>query len=213
MNKSIENIWKNGFLNDDAMIAPKINDLYNQKSKNIIDKLKKMFKINLVAIIGLGVVLFGWAAIAGAVWAGVFMFLLFVGLAIYSKKQFDRMENIDKNLSSYQYLKAFDNWLQEAIASYIQIYRVFYPLLFLSFMVGFRFSRLGDELMEKVLIRIPDLQLVWGFPLYPSLAVLFIALLIGIFAGPIYRLDINLAYGSTFKKLREIIADMEELKK
>ena len=51
MEKSIENIWKEGFLKSDALVAPKTNNLYNQKSIHIIDKFKRMFKINLIAII------------------------------------------------------------------------------------------------------------------------------------------------------------------
>ena len=51
MERSIENIWKEGFLKSDALVAPKINNLYNQKSIHIIDKFKRMFKINLIAII------------------------------------------------------------------------------------------------------------------------------------------------------------------
>ena len=44
MDKSIEQIWKNGFLNEDLLI-PKVKSLYNQKSismvENIINKFKK----------------------------------------------------------------------------------------------------------------------------------------------------------------------------
>ena len=50
MERSIENIWKEGFRKSDALVAPKINNLYNQKSIHIIDKFKRMFKINLIAI-------------------------------------------------------------------------------------------------------------------------------------------------------------------
>ena len=51
MEKSIENIWKEGFLKSDALLVPKINDLYNKKSIHIIDKFRRMFKINLIAIV------------------------------------------------------------------------------------------------------------------------------------------------------------------
>ena len=51
MEKSIETIWKEGFLKSDTLIAPKLNDLYNQKSKHVIDKFKRVFKINLIAIV------------------------------------------------------------------------------------------------------------------------------------------------------------------
>jgi len=40
MEKSIETIWKEGFLESDALVAPKLNDLYNQKSIHIVDKFK-----------------------------------------------------------------------------------------------------------------------------------------------------------------------------
>jgi hypothetical protein len=44
MEKSIETIWKQGFLNDDALVAPKLNDLYNQKSTHIIDTFNNLFR-------------------------------------------------------------------------------------------------------------------------------------------------------------------------
>jgi len=51
MKKSIETIWKEGFLKNDALIAPKINNLYTQKSIDIVEKFKKMYKINRIGII------------------------------------------------------------------------------------------------------------------------------------------------------------------
>ena len=56
MEKSIENIWKEGFLKSDALVVPKINNLYNQKSKHITAKFERMFKINLIAIVVFSVV-------------------------------------------------------------------------------------------------------------------------------------------------------------
>ena len=42
MTKSIETMRKEGFMNETHMLAPKINDLYNRKSQNIVDKLQNM---------------------------------------------------------------------------------------------------------------------------------------------------------------------------
>ena len=42
MEKSIETIWREGFLKEDALIVPKLNDLYNQKSQQLIEKLIRM---------------------------------------------------------------------------------------------------------------------------------------------------------------------------
>jgi hypothetical protein len=49
MTKSIEVIWKEGFVNEAHLTAPKVNDLYNRKSQNIVDKLQSMFAINTQA--------------------------------------------------------------------------------------------------------------------------------------------------------------------
>ena len=51
MEKSIETIWKEGFLNNDALLAPQVNNLYHKKSNHIVDKFKRMFKFNLIAIL------------------------------------------------------------------------------------------------------------------------------------------------------------------
>ena len=65
MENSIETIWKEGFLKNDALVAPKLNDLYNQKSLHLIDQLKRMFKINLMAILAFAIaVLSGWSSLA-----------------------------------------------------------------------------------------------------------------------------------------------------
>jgi len=56
MKNSIEEVWKEGFLNEKSLVAPKINDLYNQKSKDLVEKMERMFRINLVAIVGMAIV-------------------------------------------------------------------------------------------------------------------------------------------------------------
>jgi hypothetical protein len=60
MEKSIEHIWKTGFLDSKALVAPQVNDLYTRKSEHIIEKFKRMFRFNLKAI-AIGGVL-AWAA-------------------------------------------------------------------------------------------------------------------------------------------------------
>ena len=65
MEKSIETIWKEGFLKSDALVAPKLNNLYNQKSKHTIDKLMRMGEINLVAIM-----IGAFSILVGSIFAG-----------------------------------------------------------------------------------------------------------------------------------------------
>ncbi len=57
MENSIETIWKEGFLNEKRLVAPKINDLYNQKSKHLVDKMERTFRVNIIIVIGLSIVI------------------------------------------------------------------------------------------------------------------------------------------------------------
>ena len=57
MERSIETIWKEGFLKSDALIAPKLNDLYNQKSIGIVDKFRRMYRMNIIGLIAFSIFL------------------------------------------------------------------------------------------------------------------------------------------------------------
>lgn len=212
MEKSIESIWKEGFLKSDALVAPKLNDLYNQKSKNIVDKLVKIFKINLWGILALAVVFWLFAYFGGVPIVGTLFFILFLVLIAFGKLEMNKMGEIDKSVSSYEYLKSVDNWLKVVMAGYIKIYRFIYPALFILTIVGVWFSNWGIIISEKLLNKYPDLQLLFGMPVYLLGFIAFISILLSVFTGPIYRLDMATAYGRVFGKLAEMLADMEELR-
>ena len=95
MEKSIENIWKEGFLKSDALIAPKLNDLYNQKSKHVIDKFKRMFKINLIAIVIFAFAILVVTTFNGLPVIGISWFLILIGLVVVNKKLTSSLEKID----------------------------------------------------------------------------------------------------------------------
>ena len=78
MKKSIETIWKEGFLKNDALVAPKLIDLYSQKSESVVGKLMSMSKINLIIIMIVATgILIGFTFI-GATYVGIALFLLFI---------------------------------------------------------------------------------------------------------------------------------------
>lgn len=212
MEKSIESIWKEGFLKSDALVAPKLNDLYNQKSKNIVDKLVKIFKINLWGILALAVVFWLFAYFGGVPIVGTLFFILFLVLIAFGKLEMNKMGELDKNVSSYEYLKSVDIWLKVVMAGYVKIYRFIYPAFFILTIVGVWFSNWGIIISEKLLNKYPDLQLLFGMPVYLLGFIAFISILLSVFTGPIYRLDMATAYGRVFGKLAEMLADMEELR-
>ena len=217
MEKSIENIWKDGFLKSDALVAPKINNLYNQKSIHIIDKFKRMFRINLIAIVVFSFVFLVVSFFVGIPLTGAIFFVTLMVLVIINKKLLNGLEHIDKGGSSYQYLKAFNQWINEQVSVNEKISTFLYPIIFISMIVGFWFKDaegelLGKRLVNEVVIGFPDIYLIYGIPLIAIIGVVLIVGLLAFFGGRIYQWDLNLVYGRVFKKLEELMTDIESLR-
>ncbi len=217
MEKSIESIWKEGFLKSDALIAPKLNDLYSKKSEHVVDKFNRMFKTNIIAIVAGSFFIMLMALVVNIPAMGIGFFVLLNSLAFVNSKLMKGVHKIDKNVNSYQYLKTFDKWVKEMISYNIKFARIFYPLAFLSVVAGFWFGSFTGELpgevfTKEVVTQFPNMMLVFGIPLYPLLGLILVMALLAFSAGGIYKWDLNLVYGRIFKKLESIIADMEELR-
>jgi len=217
MEKSIEDIWKEGFLKSDALVAPKINNLYNQKSIHIIDKFKRMFKINLIAIVAFSFVFLIISYFVGIPITGAIFFVTLTVLVIINKRLLDGLEKIDKGVSSYQYLKAFNEWIQQQVAINKRFSTFLYPIIFLSMIIGFWYKDaegilLGERLVGEMLYGFPDIYLIQGIPLIAIIVIILIVVLLAFFGGRIYQWDLNLVYGRVFKKLEELMADIESLR-
>lgn len=211
MEKSIETIWKEGFLKSDALVAPKLNNLYNQKSIHIIDKFKRMFKINLNALVVFSFVVLVAAFFVKIPVLGVLMFILFNVIVIVNKKLLKGLNTIDKNVSSYLYLKSFDSWMKKQISINMKMSRYIYPYIFLAMISGFWFSSDFQDTFNRILGD-HQIYLIYGIPVFWVLGGLFIMMLLAIFGGRIYKWDLNIVYGRILKKLGETLADMEELR-
>jgi len=212
MKKSIEQIWKEGFIDENALIAPKVNDLYNQKSKNVVDKLEHMFELNHKGVLIGASIFFAVLSFLGAPLFGLYIVLLFVLLVVVGRIQLKQLQNIDKSIGSYQYLTAFNEWFEQSCEQYTKIYRVFYPLLFLSCITRFGVSENGLKVINKVIELQPGEPVIAGVPWMIWAPVILITTLLTFGAGAIYRADVNLVYGRQMTKLRDIIRDMESLK-
>ena len=217
MEKSIEDIWKEGFLKSDALVVPKTNNLYSKKSIHIIDKFKRMFKINLIAIVAFSFVFLIVSFIVGIPITGVMFFVTLSVLVFINKKLLNGLDRIDKGVSSYQYLKTFNEWIKKQISINKKISRFLYPIIFMSMILGFWFKDaegmpLGERLVNEVLIGFPDIYLIYGIPLIGIVIVFIILILLAYFGGRIYKWDLNLVYGRVFRKLDELMTDIESLR-
>lgn len=212
MEKSIESIWKQGFLDPNALVAPQLNALYSQKSIHIIDKFKRMFKININALVLFSFFMLALSFLVKIPVMGVLMFILLNAIAFVNKRLFNGLKTIDKNVSSYAYLKSFDAWMQKQIDINTRMSRFIYPYVFLAMVSGFWFSNDFRESLSRVFGNYQAYELA-GVPVFWVLAMLVMVVLLAIFGGRIYKWDLNLVYGGVLKKLKELIADMEDLRR
>lgn len=213
MTKSIEAIWKEGFINEAHLAAPKINDLYNRKSQNIVDKLQSMFATNIKAIMIGCLIMLIMMSLVGAPFLGIYICCLLLPLILIAKRELKKSVNLSKGQSSYDYLLSFNNWLKNSIKVYSGYYKYFYPLFFLGMAIQGIVSKAGGKLIALLLEHFPTDLMIFGQPYYLIFALVFLTLMFARFAEAIYQWDLNIIYGHQFKKLEELITDMKELRK
>lgn len=217
MEKSIERIWKEGFLENNALVAPKLNNLYTKKSMYIVDKFKRMFKINLIAIIVFAFIVLPMSFVTNIPFMGIPMFFLFIAIVMINRRLGIGLEKIDNSLNSYQYLCSFDLWINELIMLNTKLSRYLYPYVFLSLIAGFWFGSIGGDIpgekfVNSLVIDYPNIYMIFGLPLIGILGVIFIVGLLAFFGGMIGKWDLNLVYAGIIKKLKGLLAEMEELR-
>jgi len=218
MEKSIETIWKEGFIKNDALVAPKLNDLYNRKSTDIVEKFKRMYKINRIALVVFAFVLTPVSFLTKMPSMGIMISILFITVLIIAQKFSKQLDNINKNASSYEYLSSFDKWVKDMISVNSRLSTFMYPYIFIAVASGFWFLdvndyTLGDKITSFLTNEFPNTYLVNGFPTL-LLAPLSIAIgLLAFFGGKIGTWDINLVYGGILSRLDELLSDMEGLRK
>jgi len=217
MEKSIEKIWKEGFLKNNALIVPKLNNLYNQKSIDIVEKFKRMYRINIIGIILFALILLPIATFVNLPYMGIPMFVLFIAIAVFGIKFKKKLYAINKNTNSYQYLKSFDNWIKEMTAFNSKVSQFLYPYIFLSMVAGFWFGSFGgnipgNDFVNRLLIKFPDMIMIFGLPLFGVIGLLFTLILLTVFGRKIGEWDLKIGYGRILKRLDSLMTDMEELR-
>lgn len=213
MNNSIESMWKEGFLKNEALVAPQVNDIYNQKSQNIIDQIKERFAMNLKGIIIAAFVLLVGLSLLGFPFLGIYLAAMFMYLVSVSYRHSKELKHLNKNDNSYQYLKSFDDAVKGMMDQYIEIYRYFYPMLFIGCMTSVLSSDTGQEGCRLFLSEFTSMPAIFGVPVLFIAVIGFIAFLLSYYAKTVYLADVDTVYGRQFAKVTEILQDMESLQK
>lgn len=208
MENSIENIWKQGFLNEKSLVAPKINDLYNQKSMHVVDRIKRRLKFNrnfvLIAAFAIPIMYY----FMGALWQGLVISGLFLFRVWYVKSIMDSTKILDQGATSYDYLKLFDKWLKDIFSRVEILARLTNTLIVPLAMSAVWSSWSKAGVILKWTQKHPDLNI----PLIAIILTVILTIPMVYFSGRINKWDVRLMYGRLFDKLEETIGDMEKLK-
>lgn len=212
MKNSIEAIWKEGFLNESSLVAPKINDLYNLKSRHLVTRVERMFRLNLIVIVAAAIVFPVIYYFLDAFWEGVGASVLLLLTAWYNKRQIDNITALDQGATSLDYLKSLRSWLKGVVSKSEKIARYSYPLYVLIAISTIWSAWEKQGLTLKIHQRFPDLLFIGDVPLFVLLTGALMILLMLCFSARIYRWEVRLMYGRAFDKLEETIAEMEKLR-
>lgn len=201
MEKSIEQIWNNGFLRDDKLLAPKINNLYNKKSQLLIEKLKYTYTVDNKSILPLAVLFFAISVFFEHYLLGIYLIILMLTLFFMNRKKLSDLEKISILGSNYEYLLEYRKMLESMNSFYTKLLALGVPI---AGMIGYYLYFRNTPMFEDFLL----LDLWFKLSIILGVAILLSSIGVGA-----YKITSYIIYGKFLKKINEIIADMQELRK
>lgn len=216
MEKSIEKIWKEGFMNSEMSAIPQIGDIKSLQSLYFVDQFKKSYQTNIIVLMATAVLILLAAVIGGVPFTGLFLFMLFASLAMLGKRELNKLDRINMGIDCYEFLQNVDHWLKELLARFQKIYRFWIPLFFIGGSWGllntnFFVPFLGKTLMDKILSSsstyvLADLPILW------ILGIGLVAIGLSFFTDKIFKREMQSIYGEQISRLDQLLKEMEELR-
>lgn len=205
MEKSIEKIWNESFINEQSLIAPKINDLYNRKSKSIINRIKRTYEIDNKGLIPMGIVVLVGMAIFSEFIIGLYGAFLIFSLYFFNRNLLSRFKSIDIKSDNLTYLKNYRSIISSIMISTRKLFMFGLPIAVMSIFA------LAYTIKEKSFLArfIPDDA---SFLQVLGVGVIM-AIVISIICTVVYIISTKILYGTLISKLDDIIAEMDALKK
>jgi hypothetical protein len=102
--------------------------------------------------------------------------------------------------------------LKDRTARSKRLQRHIYAVTFIALAIGIGASASGQRLIRLIVESSPDVRLVNGVPLVLIVCVVVMAVVVELLGGVIFDFDVNTAYRRVFRKLDEMVAEMEELR-
>jgi len=200
MDKSIENIWEDVMSNDEAFDIPKLKNNQFKKSNHIIEKFKRRFRNNMVIICLVSCLILIVSYYQEVVIEGAILSFLLFFLAWQGTRNLKKLKSIDLTTDSRQYVERFYSWLNELYDYNIRINQFVYPLLYMTFFLGFKRSSTIQDLYSKMELN-PDLIFIFGIPIWWVVPFSLGAFFLYLFARPIFKFDMDSIYGPVLRKL------------
>lgn len=201
MEKSIENIWKEGFESNKSFKLPFVKDLYTRKSKLIIDNIKSTSKWDNISLIPMAIILFGVFIFLDKVVLGSYVGVLLILLFFLNKRMMKNLDQFNPNSNTYQYLTNYYSQLKTIQKYYTKLLAIGVPIFIIpAYCMYFKETPMmsnfkGLDISLQILIFVIIALLLSG---------------IGLIS---YKLSTHLLYGKLITRIEEIIKDMEELMK
>lgn len=203
MEKSIENIWKEGFKVDNNLLAPKVTNLYNKKSTHLVSKISRMLRCEVKVLIPLSIFILVFNVVIGnEFWTGIPAAIWCVAWYFIAKKQTEKMTYSDNSLSCFEYLKSFQKRVKKGFKFYEKILLTGTPLFLLPLIIYTYFNSIDKNLGE--IFGIGDVTA-------PNALLFLLIPLFTVFSYLVFKIALWFGYGKVMAKLNALIKDMEAL--
>lgn len=201
MEKSINDIWTKGFKNSNELASPKTMKLYNQKSKLLLEKIKKTYQTDNKSLIPIAILFAVGFSIAGKILLGFYGMTLMIGLFFINRKLLINLENITITSSNYDYLIAYKKGIQKVVSATYKLLGFGLPVILLfGFWIYFKDTNFYLNFIKET----SSLNII--------LIVLGLAGFISLAGIAIYKMANNALYKKHLHDLDVIIGDLENKK-
>ena len=201
MERSIENIWKEGFKAEGNLSAPVISNLYQRKSKLIIDKIRVTSKKDNISIIPIALLLLLIFVFIGKILLGVYVSLLLFSLFLLNRRNLSKLNQLQVTASTYEYLVEYQLRLKELQKFYTRLLGIGLPLLVVPGYLMFFYE-------TPIMADFKNLDFI-----IQSTIILIVSLCLSAMGIMSYKLSTHVVYGKSMARLEDIISDMQALMK
>ncbi|MCF2873448.1 MULTISPECIES: hypothetical protein [unclassified Tenacibaculum] len=204
MEKSIEKIWTEAFINEQSLIAPKINNLYNQKSKSIINKIKRTYEIDNKGLIPMAIIVVIGMTLLSEVIIGLYAAFLILCLYFFNSNLLKKFKGIDVKSDNLSYLKQYRYIISIIMKSTKKLFVFAIPVAVLSIFI------LAYNLKEKSFL---SKFISSDTSLLKMISVGFlIAVCVSVIGFVVYNISTKILYATQISKLDDLIKEMDQLK-